>query len=232
MTPLLVLFDIDGTLLRSQGAGMKVMQQAFHEVYPQASLSVDGVPVAGRLDSLIWADVLRAGGLDPAREDEAIFRQRYTELFRERIAGGIAIRQMPGVEALVAALAERTDTVVGLLTGNWQATARMKVAAAGFDPQLFRLGAYAGDGPDRRSLPPVAMERFRAAIGRPAPPDRVVIIGDTPADVDCAAFNGCRSLAVATGDYDLATLAGSGADRAVADLSDLAATVDWLFAPA
>jgi len=106
----------------------------------------------------------------------------------------------------------------------------MKVTAAGYDADHFRLGAFAGDGPDRRSLPPVAMRRVAELHGQPAHPARVIIIGDTPHDIDCAHFNGCRALGVATGDFTVDDLVASGADWVLPTLEDHDAVERWLFA--
>jgi phosphoglycolate phosphatase-like HAD superfamily hydrolase len=226
---MLVLFDIDGTLLRSQGAGVAAMQQTFDELYPDRGLSMRGVPVAGRLDTLIWTDVLRSHGLEPSEAEAARFRARYAEVLAERLSSGEAgLRLMPGVHELVERLAAEPDCTVGLLTGNWIHTARIKLEAAGFVWDRFRLGAFADDGPDRRALPPVAMRRFEAFAGRGIDPQRVAIIGDTPMDVDCAKHNGCRAVAVATGDYGVDALAETGADLVLPDLGAIAEVVEWL----
>ncbi|MBL9149549.1 MAG: haloacid dehalogenase-like hydrolase [Phycisphaerae bacterium] len=227
--PHLVLFDIDGTLLRSQGAGIAAMQRTFDELYPGSGATLKGVPVAGRLDTLIWNDVMREAGLAASDAEMARFRQRYRAILEERLRGGdVDVVTFPGVHDLVRRLAARNDVIVGLLTGNWPDTARLKVEAARFDATHFRLGAYAGDGPDRRSLPPVAMRRMHEAHGMHPRPERVVIIGDTPHDVDCAKHNGCRALAVATGGASLQELHETNADLVVETLADVEAMERWM----
>lgn len=223
----LILFDIDGTLMRSQGVGVSAMQMAFDALYPGRGLRMQGVPVAGRLDTLIWADVLRNGGLEPTPKDEAIFRERYKAFLTERLADAV-VRRMPGVLELVERLHEREESVVGLLTGNWPDTGKLKIATAGFNTDHFRVGAFAGDGPDRRSLPPVAMERCAALTGKAPRPERTIIIGDTPLDVDCAHHNGCKVIAVATGDFTVDELRPTGADLVVETLEDVDAIERWL----
>ncbi|MFO0828949.1 MAG: haloacid dehalogenase-like hydrolase [Phycisphaerales bacterium] len=228
MSPTLVLFDIDGTLLRSQGAGVASMQRAFDELFPGLDVSMDGIPVAGRLDTLIWHDVMTRAGLDPSTTALAEFRARYAAILGSRLRNGTRVVTMPGVPELVARLDDRDDVVVGLLTGNWPDTARLKIVAAGLDHDRFRLGAFAGDGPDRRSLPPVAMQRFAAIEGREPQPSRVIVIGDTPHDVYCAKFNGCRAIAVATGGATLDSLAATDADLVVETLADTATIERWI----
>lgn len=225
----LVLFDIDGTLLRSQGAGVGAMQRTFDELYPGRGISMEGVPIAGRLDTLIVGDVLRKYGIEATCADEARFRGRYAELLEARLADGVAaVRLMPGVAELVQRLAATPELAVGLLTGNWAQTARLKIVAAGLEWERFPFGAFAGDGALRRDLPPVAMRRFAEARGRAIAAERVVVIGDTPLDVDCAKHNGCRALAVATGDFTLDALGATDADLVVPDLSETARLVAWL----
>jgi len=225
----LVLFDIDGTIMRSQGVGVASMRRAFDAVYPGLGISMDGVAIAGRLDTLILHDTLAKYGLVASEEQEGVFRDQYRTYLEQSLVTA-SVRRMPGVHELVTRLAADARGVVGLLTGNWPDTARMKIAAAGFAPETFRLGAYAGDGPDRRSLPPVAMQRYEAAIGVPARPDRTVVIGDTPLDVDCAHFNGCRVIAVATGDFTVDELRATGADLVVPTLEDVDHITAWILA--
>jgi phosphoglycolate phosphatase-like HAD superfamily hydrolase len=213
----LVLFDIDGTLLRSQGAGIASMQRAFEAMLPGEEVSVAGVPVAGRLDTLIVRDVLAKLG----RSINDFDLERFRGLYRAELDRALTpanVRRMPGVAELVARLERDAAIVVGLLTGNWRETARIKIERAGLAPDAFRLGAFAGDGPDRRSLPPVAIERCRTTLGRTVRAERTFIVGDTPLDVDCAVHNGCKVIAVATGDFGVDELAATDADLVVPTL--------------
>ncbi len=223
----LVLFDIDGTLMRSQGVGVSAMQQAFDELFPGTGATLKGVPVAGRLDTLIWADVMRNAGLLPSETSQLTFRARYKAFLLVRMTSAI-VRRMPGVLELVNRLHAAEDLVVGLLTGNWPDPARLKISAAGYDPDVFRLGAFAGDGPDRRSLPPIAMSRCESLTGMKPEAARTIIIGDTPLDVDCAHHNGCRVIAVATGDFGMDELRATNADLVVETLEDGERIERWL----
>lgn len=225
---MLVLFDIDGTLLRSTGIGMGSMREALESMHPGLEFPFDGIPIAGRLDTLIFRDLLAIHGLPHRDEDHAEFRRRYAERLARRVAAGGPVRALPGAGSLAGRLADAPGVTVGLLTGNYPETGRMKIEAAGLDWSRFAIGAFAGDGPDRRSLVPVAMRRLRDRAGREIAPREVVVIGDTPLDVDCAAAHGCRSLAVATGHHPIDELRGSGADLSVADLDDTDALCGWI----
>jgi phosphoglycolate phosphatase len=127
---------------------------------------------------------------------------------------------LPGVEALLARLAARRDVTLALLTGNWEGGARVKLSSAGLDG-YFGFGAFGDDGIERRELPPVALERARRARGVGAALDRVLVIGDTRHDVDCARAHGLAVLAVATGREDQASLRAAGAHWVTATLERL-----------
>ena len=226
---MLVLFDIDGTLLRTRGVGIGAMVAACREIYEHPAFTSDGVDVSGRLDHLIWHDLMARNGLDPtpARFD------RFLERFPQRFAEMIAAPERPvfglsGAVELVRAVHEHATMTAGLLTGNLSVTGRMKIEAIGLDPDWFVVCAWGSDGRIRRDLPPVAMARYATSHGRALRPEHVVIIGDTPHDVDCAAAHGCRCLAVATGAFSVEQLAACGADRVVPDLSNTADLLGWI----
>lgn len=226
---MLILFDIDGTILRSGGVGIRAMEQAGRDVVGP-TFSLDGVDTAGRLDPLIFLDGLLQAGIaasEAARfHDE--FRVRYAERLERMIALETEVRLMPGIALLVEGLRDREDVTLGLLTGNYAETARMKIVAGGLDPRAFVLGAYGDDGPTRRDLPPVALARHHAVSARTLPWEDVLIIGDTPHDVDCARHHGCRALAVATGRFGVEELRECRPDLALSNLGDAAGVLDWI----
>ncbi len=230
---MLILFDIDGTLLRSEGAGMAAMVDAGRAIFG-ADVSIEGIPVAGRLDPLIMADMLARIGVEPGAGVMAAFRARYAQELCERLVHPTTtVRAMPGVHELVAALAELPAlATLGLLTGNFAETGRAKIRSCGFDPAWFPIGVWGDDSPStpptRNDLPGVAMARYRQLAGRAIEPRRVVVIGDTPHDVACARTHGCRCLAVATGRSSVEELQLAGADLAVEDLADTKAVLEWL----
>ncbi len=228
---MLILFDIDATLVTTSRAGVAAMGDSGRELFGP-HFREDTVEYAGRLDPLIIADLLRAHAIEITDATVARFRDGYARWLAHRLATPGVSRALPGVAALVDRLAHRPDLTLGLLTGNYPETGELKLRAAGLDPHLFPIRAWGCDSPhtppSRNHLPPVAVERHFQRTGARLPFDRVVIIGDTPHDVACALTNGCRALAVATGMYDRATLAGAGAHLAVDDLADVEEIESWI----
>jgi phosphoglycolate phosphatase-like HAD superfamily hydrolase len=224
---MLVLFDIDGTLLLTQRAGMNAMLDAGRELFGE-QFTMDGIEFAGRLDCLIWQDLVRLNSLEDSQSQHDRFRATYGVHLHRRLETEKKALLLPGVAELVGKLADEPGVTIGLLTGNYPETGKMKIAAAGLNPDLFRVAAWGIDGRTRRDLPPVAMSRHAQLRGKRIDPERVVIIGDTPHDVDCASAHGCRSIGVATGVFTVEALQASGADLAVQDLSDNAAIMEWM----
>lgn len=225
---MLVLFDIDGTMLTSEGAGLVAMLDAMHELVPDRTFSFDGIPVAGRLDTLIWRDLLARHGMD---HDDALhgqFRERYGHHLQRRLGVTHIARALPGVTDLIGTLAREPHVTLGILTGNYEHTGRLKVERAGIPTLHFTANAWADDGHSRRALTPVAMRRCADRRGRAPAAHEVVVIGDTPHDIDCAHAHGCRALAVATGGSSAEDLRTHRADLVVDDLSDSAALARWI----
>ncbi|MHC5027319.1 MAG: HAD family hydrolase [Planctomycetota bacterium] len=213
----LVLFDIDGTICRTDGAGLKAMSDALRELHGK-TFDIGTVSFAGRLDPLIWADIMTLNGCEPGDGDHDRFRERYSQHLETRLKADVTTR-MPGVAELVEALAG-TAVTLGLLTGNYAETGRLKIRASGLDPDRFVVNAWGDDADARTELPPVAMARFTEATGRAIRGEEVVIIGDTPHDVACATANGCRCIAVATGASSVDELSGLGATLVTEDLRE------------
>ena len=224
---MLILFDIDGTLLLTQRAGTRSMCAAAREMFGDA-FTFDGVDIAGRIDPLIWADVARANGIDEPEAHHDRFRATYVEHLARWLAADNTVLLLPGVVELLEALRGVEAVTLGLLTGNYPETGLLKIEAAGLDAAIFPVTAWGCDGRSRRDLPAVAMARHRDLTGVEVRPEGVVIIGDTPHDVDCARAHGCRALAVATGPYSRETLRDAGPDLLVDDLSGTGAIVDWI----
>ena len=196
-----MLFDIDGTLVLTGGAGLRAMNRACEAIAARPD-ALDGIPVAGRTDRVILADVVaRLGrGLDDPLLAE--LRDRYIANLRDEIEHpGKGVKSvMPGIRDLLDALERRDDVFVGLLTGHFEAGARIKLGH--FDLwRYFRCGAFGDDAADRNALVPFAVERaMRCGMPEPAPAD-VLVVGDTPHDIACAkAANACRRT-VATGSF-------------------------------
>ena len=186
--------------------------------------------MAGRTDAWILADGAAAHSIpgdspDLARFPEVYLRHLVIELDKPGARKGV----MPGVRELLEALSLRDDVYVALLTGNYEAGARIKLEY--FDLwRYFPCGAFGDDAPDRNGLVPRAVARVSACGGPAFSAADAVVIGDTPLDVACAAFSGARSLAVATGSYDVEQLHAAGADVVMKDLSDTDAVVRALIA--
>lgn len=226
--PWFVLFDIDGTLIRSGRAGLRSLNAACEARFGVAG-ALAGVSLAGRTDRAILTEVLLTLGREAGDEALDALRTAYLAHLRVEIArpGDGPSDVLPGVTPLLDALAARGDVAVGLLTGNFEQGARIKLGHFGLWPR-FAFGAFGDAHADRRLLVPLALARGREA-GYAAPPaERVVIVGDTPLDVDCAKAYGARAIAVATGPYSTDDLVRAGADRVFATLDEVADVADLL----
>lgn len=227
---MLILFDIDGTLLLTQGAGIAAMLDAGRELFGP-HFTREGVEFSGRLDTLIWADLAALNKIDDHEQHHERFRAAYGRHLQMRLNNGHSARLLPGVKDLVERLRENKDFTLGLLTGNYPETGRLKINSAGLDPDVFEVAAWGCDAPTRRDLPPIALRHCQSRTGRCVQADDVVIIGDTPHDIDCAKAHGCRSIGVATGVFPIDALRKAGADLALADLSQTGDILGWLRQP-
>ncbi len=231
MTPdgLLLLFDIDGTLV---GAATEAHRDALH----QALSTVHGVPIpglaafpvtpAGRTDGEIARMLLLAAGIPIARIDERAdaVRQACARAYARLCPADLSHTVLPGVGELLRCLSERRDVRLALLSGNYEPVARLKLARAGIGgPFPPGQGAFGSDAEDRCALPAIARERA-GDRGAPHPRERTIVIGDTPRDIACARADGLRCLAVATGPYTTAEL--QAADVVVADAGELRPTLE------
>jgi len=228
---MLVLFDIDGTILLTQGAGVSAMLDAGRDLYGQ-HFTTEGVEFSGRLDTLIWRDLTRINSVPNTDAEHDRFRAAYGSRLAQRLQSSPTAKLLPGVKPLVEQLIDIDHAAIGLLTGNYPETGRLKIRSAGLDPEVFKVNAWGCEGKTRRDLPPIAMRRHRDLIGRDIAAEDVVIIGDTPHDIDCAKAHGCRSIGVATGAFSVDDLNQSGADLAVASLADTEAVLRWMLQPA
>jgi phosphoglycolate phosphatase-like HAD superfamily hydrolase len=217
--PILILFDIDGTLVLTGGAGGRAMSLAFAEIFGVRD-AFTGIPLAGRTDAWILQDGADAHGIPSDSPALATFRDVYLRhLIVELEQPGARKGLMPGVRELLDALSARDDVYLALLTGNYEQGARIKLEY--FDLwRYFRCGAFGDDAPHRNGLVPKALARVAACGGPSFRAAETVVIGDTPLDVACAAFSGARSIAVATGSYSVEDLRASGADVVLQDLAD------------
>ncbi len=226
MSVRLVLFDIDGTLIRGDGAAKRSFEASLAAVFGTAGDT--SIPFDGKTDPQIARELMRSAGFDDAAIDARIpaVIDGYLERLRAEVARGTGhFEALPGVPALLDALDGRDDVVLGLLTGNVAAGAGVKLGVAGIDRARFRVGAFGDDAEHRPELPEVARRRGEAMLGARLAGADVVVVGDTPADVACARPIAARSVAVATGRYGVDELTAHDAAAVLPDLRDTAAAV-------
>jgi phosphoglycolate phosphatase-like HAD superfamily hydrolase len=216
---LLFLFDIDGTLLLSGGAGGRALDQAFTDLLGIVG-ALDGISLGGATDpSLVDQVYQRHLGRDATVEEYDRVMARYLVLLEEGIAQSSGYRLMPHVLATLDALQARGH-LFGLATGNVEAGARIKLRRGGLDTR-FAFGGYGCDSRHRAELVARARDRGCALAGRSFAPEETYVIGDTPLDVAAARAVGLRAVAVATGGVSRAALEATGADLVLDDLGPL-----------
>ena len=218
----LVLFDIDCTLVDAHGAGGRAILRAIKDVYGVEGQLGD-YSFHGRTDPGIISDLAALWGAHGRGDVDACIA-RYLELLRHEIRGG-EVETLPGIRELVTALAADRRALVGLLTGNVEEGARLKLQPTGL-LSLFKVGAYGSDSALRAELPAVAVARAEALTGRRYAGKDVVVIGDTPADVECGASLGVTAVAVATGRHSVDELTAHAPDHLFADFSAWRAAYD------
>ena len=212
MRPIL-LFDVDLTLVDSGGAGMRAFSTACEEVLGIPRAVAASIRPHGKTDPLILDEVLAAAGRPRAA---APARRAVRAAYLGHLAAGLAepgrYRVLPGVEALLARLAEAGGARLGLGTGNWEEGARIKLAPGGLSG-WFSFGGFGEDGPARPDV-------LRAGAARAGVAGPVVVIGDTVLDVEAARACGYAVVGVTTGGTEAGVLADAGADRVLPDLAD------------
>ena len=202
------------------GAGMRAMRTAAVELFG-VDFRWDGIVVSGHLDPLIFAEAAALNGLDDDPRHHESFRRRYLEGLRGELERSRAqVRIMPGIEEGISRLRDAGTATLGLLTGNYGEAIPLKLAAIGLQPSWFEITAFGDEAPSRRDLAALAIAKYSRTLGSPVEASRVVVVGDTPRDIDCAHAHGCFAFAVATGAYGTTELAEAGADLVVADLRD------------
>ena len=231
-TTRLVLFDIDGTLLWSDGAGRRAITRALSEVFGETGQAEHRFD--GKTDPQIVREMMRLAGREDADIDERMtpLFDRYVACLEEELRDSTHhAKALPGVVELLDVLSRRDDVVLGLLTGNLLQGARVKLCAVGIDPEIFKIGAFGSDHEHRPELPAIAQRRAREVLGLDVPGHRVIVIGDTPADVQCGRGIGARAIGVATGRYGMNELLSHGAAAVFPDLTNTAVVVDAIVAP-
>ena len=217
----LLLFDIDGTLLSTNGAARRAFERALTDVYGTAG-PIEKHAFDGKTDPQIARELMSAAGIPRARVDARLpdlWDAYLGGLTGEMQATNYRTHVYPGVRELLDALAAQTAVVLALLTGNVARGAQLKLASAGLHG-YFRFGAFGSDCEQRTGLPQVAIARAQAETGRAFTGKDVVVIGDTPADVRCGEALGVFTVGVSTGRHSRADLVAEGADAVFHDLSD------------
>ncbi len=222
----LVLFDIDGTMLLAHGAGRRAVHQAMVDVF--GTTGPQHHPFDGKTDPQI---VRELGSLAGVSEDVIVEKMtsaldRYYEYLEADITGAPhTVELLPGVHALLDALEARDDVMLGLLTGNIAAGAALKLRAVNIAPERFVVGAYGSDAPVRPALPAIAQTRASERLGVDLPGHHIVIIGDTPHDLTCGNGIGARAIGVETGRFAAAELHPHNPLAVFPNLIDTAAIV-------
>jgi phosphoglycolate phosphatase len=211
-----LLFDVDGTLVSSGGAGARALERALQEVaHLEGSLA--GVRFDGATDLWLVRQALAARGVPHSHELALRVLDRYVELLPQEIAASTGYRLLPGVTELLAALRAR-GAPLGLCTGNVARGARAKLARGGIDAH-FAFGGFGNDAEARADILAVALRRAAEALGEAVDAARAWVVGDTPRDVEAALARGVRSLAVASGRFGVDELKAAGATAAVSTLA-------------
>ncbi|MEO7035432.1 MAG: haloacid dehalogenase-like hydrolase [Polyangiaceae bacterium] len=220
--PTVALFDIDGTLIVTGGTGRRSVNRAFLKLYGRAD-ACDSFGFDGMTDRLIARMGLEAIGVEASAEAIDGWLAEYLSALADEVtrAEGTSFRLLPGMAAAIAA-AHSADMAVGLGTGNVREGARIKLERVGVH-QHFRFGGFGCDAEARPEVIRLGAERGAEQLGVPLAECRVVVIGDTPRDVDAAQAIGAECIAVATGRYSVSELKTSGAHYTFADFSDPAA---------
>jgi len=231
----LILFDIDGTILWTDGAGRRAIHRALLDEMGTAG-PIEGYRFDGKTDPQIVRELMELAGHPECNSEDRITAvcTRYVELLTAELAKPTqATRVYPGIQELLAALEPYEAggrALVGLLTGNVQHGAALKLRSAGLDFERFTVGAYGSDSHHRPNLPAIAARRAEQRTGRTFSGADIVIVGDTPDDVACARPMGARTVGVGTGYYTAAQLREAGATHAFDNLGDTAAVIRALFA--
>lgn len=221
----LVLFDIDGTLIDSGGAGIRALNRAFAELFGVQD-AFRTVGLAGRTDLQIIKEGLRLHGIATDNGVIPEFCERYVEHLRSGISETEG-HVKPGIREALDALSREEGIALGLLTGNIELGASIKLGHFGLDA-YFPVGAFGNEHEDRNRLLPIAVGKFTRNRSAALAYRDCVIIGDTPRDVECARPYGAFTIAVATGPYSAEELAESGPDALFEDFSDTSGLLSLL----
>jgi phosphoglycolate phosphatase len=224
----LILFDVDGTLTRSQN-GYIPFNRAIRDTFGIAG-DIRSVFPDGMTDPRILADIFAKADADVTLSEELLarFSTNLAAAYAAALKNGMTtIGALGGALRLLEGLAGRQEAALGVVTGNFEVTARIKLQAAALDGRLG-CGAYASDSGHRPDLPAIAKQRWEKATGRYVSAGSCVVVGDTPKDLEAARANGMKCLLVGTGRYSIEELRCYAPDACVADLAETAEIIDLL----
>ena len=219
----LLLWDIDGTLIVSQGAGVRAMERAVVTRFGRQG-DLRGIDWAGRTDTWITGEVLRQCGLPDTPENRHDYLEAYLAELPGELRSGPQGQVLPGILALLEQYHHHPTVAQGLLTGNLRRGAEYKLTHYQVW-HFFEFGAFADDSPLRNELGPHALRRAKEHHDVEFAPENTFIIGDTPRDIECGKVIGAQTIAVATGKFSLAELQLHQPTAAFADFSDTAAFI-------
>ena len=220
-----ILFDIDGTLIDSGGAGTRAMDTAFEEMFSVRGAFKE-ISMDGKTDPQIINEGLKLHGIADSNSVAPEFYSIYLRHLQNNIYGGRG-HIKKGVKEALEALTSRNSYVMGLLTGNIEEGARIKLECFGLD-SYFSLGVFGSDDEDRNRLLPLALNKLYEKTRQRVTFNDCAVIGDTPRDVECSKPYGALAVAVATGTYPFNVLAEAGADVVLDDLSDTEGLLNML----
>lgn len=229
---MLILFDIDMTLLETDHIGIELLEDAGRALFTD-TFTAEGISFGGCLDPVIIHQMLINNRQQSTPDNIRALREHYHAGLDRTASQRSIARALDGAHELVNATRAHSEIdAIGVLTGNYPETGTIKLRSAGFNPDHFVINAWGDASPHaeplRSHLPPVAIEQYRAAKARDIDPEQVVIIGDTVHDVTCALANDCRALAVATGHATRQELEDAGAHLVVDDLTRTQELLDWI----
>ncbi len=216
----LVLFDIDGTILTVHGVGSRSLISALEKVFGQEILLND-YSMSGKTDTQIVLELMARVGIGTTEVFLKI--ERVWEYYLQGLEQTLEViepRVFPGIPSLVLRLSQHPQVVLGLLTGNVEQAAWIKLRSVGLDP-YFCLGAFGDQAARRDLLPEKAVAKAKMQLGKEFQGKDIVIIGDTPNDIHCGRHLGVKSIAVATGKFSLAQLSLYDPDALFEDLEDM-----------
>jgi phosphoglycolate phosphatase-like HAD superfamily hydrolase len=217
----LILWDIDGTLIVSHGAGARAMERAFEKRFGLKG-DLSKIDWAGRTDTWITGEVLRHNGVPATPQNCHDYLESYLLELPGELRAGPQGQVLPGILELLEHLHGRTDVAQGLLTGNLQRGAQLKLTHYKVW-HYFEFGAFADDSPRRNDLGPHALRRAKEKHTGDFSAGNTFVIGDTPHDIECGKVFGARTIAVATGKYSVAELSAHKPTAVFADFADTAA---------